>query len=589
MNAFKPAFRPAIRPAITSIFGVYGGGLNPITPLNRFLLGMSGNNIISTPSEIAVLAGQSISVYVRNLDTSAPRCFQSGTTTPRTYGYIASGNVFCPEAYKITVDDFETNVLPSDGNIHKITTYFNKTVYLNRFGLSHTNIFGFNGDIAGITMPSGETFDLTDNAATLVGSVGSTMALTGGTWKPAVFTGDQWTVAAVDFFKINYNVLNEYLMHPVCGQSNGAGSTNVVSTAAYYLGQAFRYLTGNNPPFVIQKEYLTETVSTAMASEVIKTARGNGFSSNQVFHVAENHAVGGRNYAAIKKGGTEPLAYAKFITELTAINAVKPVTIKAFHLVHGEADLVDPWIAYRDNLIQFLTDYTTDYKSITGKTNDPVMFVSQISSQQVYQTAANVNLMLSPLALLDVCRVSPKHYSVGPQYWCETNKGTDYYHLSGRDQVISGEYRTKAYHKVVTLNNPNAVTATIPLSATVIGNTVEVVFDVPLPPLKFDTSGYIPAIANNGFVYSDSAGRTITSVAISGNDKLIITLSGIAGANPDLQYAYANGTNGINGTDGGPRGTLCDSDESTSIRYPTYVMRNYSLAFRFGAGYLPFS
>lgn len=558
-----------------------------IVAYQRNYLELSGTDKISLPSEIAVNAGEEISVYVRVLDTSTPRVICSGTTTPRTYSYISSGTVLCPESSKILVDDFETNTIPDDGNLHKVTLRFDKTVYLDRFGLSHTNIFGLTGGIEGIVLPSGETYTIDDNSPTLTGSLGGTMTLTGGTWKTADILGYQWTVDSVDFYKVQFDVQNTYEMLPVCGQSNGAGAASLVTTDNIYSGQAFRYLSSNPVKLQPQKEYLNETISTAMVREIIKKERDEGYGSTQKFWVSENHAVGGRGYEGIKKGGTEPNAYAKFITELTDLNSIKPTTINCFNLVHGEADLTRPWKDYRDDLIQFLADYTLDYQSITGNVNQPIMIVSQISSGKYYQPS-DVDSVQSPLALLDVCRQSPNHYSCGSQYWVETNGGTDQYHLNGRDQIISGEYRAKVYDQVIIRGDTTTPTATMPLSATISGNVIDILFDVPVPPLQFETD-YIPAIADNGFVYSDDSGNTITGVSILTDDTVRITLSGNAGSNPDLQYAWHNGgvANGV--IELGPRGTLCDSETATSVNYPSYIMRNYALAFRFKSGYLEFS
>ena len=392
-----------------------------------------------------------------------------------------------------------------------------------------------------------------------------------------------------DTFKQNiFTIAAKQELHLISGQSNGASATNIVRTeSTAYAGQSLRYQDGvAGGPIVDQKEYLNQTIASTMTELLILGYR-SGNDEPQAIVITENHAVGGRNYAAIKKGGTEPEAYAKFITELTAMQAVRPTRTKVIHLVHGEADLTDPWEIYRDNLVQFLTDYTGDILAITVDSYQPIMIVSQISSQKVYQPT-NVDIIESPLALLDVCRVSDRHFSCGPQYWIESNGGTDQVHLNGRDQIISSEYRKKVYSQVVDNNDRTTPTATMPVTVTLGTNYVDVVFDVPKPPLQFETD-YIPAITDNGFVYSDDSGNTITSVTLLNATTVRVQLSGTVGTTPDLQYAWHNG-NVANGViSGGPRGTLCDSETATSVYYTSYIMRNYALAFRYGAGYFTFS
>ena len=392
-----------------------------------------------------------------------------------------------------------------------------------------------------------------------------------------------------DTFKQNiFDISAKQELQLINGQSNGASATNIVRPeSTIYSGQSLRYQDGVvGGPVVDQKEYLNQTIASTMTELLILGYRSSN-DNPQPIVITENHAVGGRNYAAIKKGGTEPEAYAKFITELTAMQAIRPTIVKAINLVHGEADLLDPWETYRDNLVQFLTDYTGDILSITGDTYQPIMIVSQISSQKVYQPT-NVDIIESPLALLDVCRVSDRHFSCGPQYWIESNGGADQVHLNGRDQIISSEYRAKIYSQVVDNNDRTTPTATMPISVTLGADYIDVVYDVPKPPLQFETD-YIPVITDNGFVYSDDSANTITSVSIINENTVRIQLSGNVGTTPDLQYAWHNG-NVANGViTSGPRGTLCDSETATSVYYPAYVMRNYALAFRYGAGYFAFS
>ena len=391
------------------------------------------------------------------------------------------------------------------------------------------------------------------------------------------------------FKKVTFAVDTIAVGHFICGQSNGVGQNTVATTDIMWDGQNKRY---RNSVMIGNKEYLGESSASAKTNKLVKENRLDGDVQHMI--VNENHAVGGRSYSSIKKGGTEPLAYAKFITELTEIVNITPIVVKCFDLVHGEADLPRPWATYRDELVEFLNDYTVDCKALTGQTYNPIMVVSQISSQKVYQPDLLVNVQ-SLLGSLDVCRVSDMHFSCGPQYWCDTNGGTNQYHISAKDQILSGEYRARVYRlieKADELGTPYAdvITAVYPLSATIVGDYVDLVFAVPAGvSLAYDRD-YVPAIANDGFVFSCDNSTTIVSQNITGVNKVRLQMSGTIGTNPDLQYAWHNGNALANGVvSGGPRGVLASNSTEMSVYYPAYQMRDYCLAFRYATGFFAFS
>lgn len=162
-----------------------GGTAGPVLlPVyNSYVLSLDGNDIINFPSPVLVPTGASISGYFRAPDISSPRCLWSSTNDPKSYSYLASGvvNVSSTDVDKVFVDGFETTAWPSDNNMHKIEVIFNKDVWIDRIGLSHTNIFGFVGEVRDLNI-NGEGFLVDDNSNSIVGSSGTTLTLTGGTW-----------------------------------------------------------------------------------------------------------------------------------------------------------------------------------------------------------------------------------------------------------------------------------------------------------------------------------------------------------------------------------------------------------------------
>ena len=152
-------------------------------PVFDWVLNMAGADIITLPSEIMIPTGQTLSAYFRVLDTALPRVFWSGTTIPRSYGFVSGGAVSIPEAATVKIDGFSTIIWPNDGDMHLLEVTFVQDVSLDRFAISHTGAFSLTGQIKDITLPSGEFFPVNDNAQTITGSLGTVMTLVGGTWE----------------------------------------------------------------------------------------------------------------------------------------------------------------------------------------------------------------------------------------------------------------------------------------------------------------------------------------------------------------------------------------------------------------------
>lgn len=169
------------------VFGGYAlirAGDNLMT--DTWVLSLSGSDVITTPDPILIPAGQPVSAFFRVIDTSAPRVLWSAVDTPRSYVYLSgwtiSGESGNQNIASIKVDGFDTNTFPDDGNMHKVEVIYNKDVWLDRFGLSHANIFNLTGQIRDISY-NGESFAVNDNAQTIEGSLSTVLSLTGGNWE----------------------------------------------------------------------------------------------------------------------------------------------------------------------------------------------------------------------------------------------------------------------------------------------------------------------------------------------------------------------------------------------------------------------
>jgi hypothetical protein len=159
------------------VYVVDGGDVPEITNV----LSLSGTNILTLQEPVLIPQGEIVSGWFRIADSSAPRCLWSGVLTPRSYAFVSNGAISCAEALLIKVDGFETNTFPHDGNMHKVEIVFNKDVWLDRFGLSHTGIFSATGQIRRLGYLD-KLFNVDDNEQTIVGTDGAILALTGGAW-----------------------------------------------------------------------------------------------------------------------------------------------------------------------------------------------------------------------------------------------------------------------------------------------------------------------------------------------------------------------------------------------------------------------
>jgi hypothetical protein len=160
-------------------------------------------------------------------------------------------------------------------------------------------------------------------------------------------------------------------------------------------------------------------------------------------------------------------------------------------------------------------------------------------------------------------------------------------HLTNTSYRQMGEYFAKAYRSVIIEGKPWIPLRPQPASITCTEHAVDVAFDVPVPPLVFDTTLVAQAKAY-GFSVVNGSGKVvpISSVSLTGPSSVHIALgSAISGSNNRLQYAY--GSDGYptcppsaltcNGSQTGPRGNLRDSDSTRSL----YGNKLYNWAVQF--------
>jgi len=181
-------------------------------------------------------------------------------------------------------------------------------------------------------------------------------------------------------------------------------------------------------------------------------------------------------------------------------------------------------------------------------------------------TAYNHKVPTTAIGQLMASESNPsKIVLVTPKYMLDYNS-TDGVHLTNDSYRRLGEYYGKVMKQVLIdkkIWKPFSVN-----NVTIDSNVITATFNVPNPPLQFDTSAVL-AKANYGFEYSDDdTTATITSVSIVSPTTIQIKLNHTpTGTNPKLAYAYT----GTSGSHAGrniptaPRGNLCDSDTTKAF------------------------
>ena len=217
----------------------------------------------------------------------------------------------------------------------------------------------------------------------------------------------------------------------------------------------------------------------------------------------------------------------------------------AFLWMHGNADATNA--NYTTELLSFYDEFNADCKAITGQSNNVIMLLDAVnySTDGVVNSLAAINQrQLNVIAN----RGSRPIFSVAPGYPI-----SNFIHWYARGYRWQGEQFAKAWLDIYQRNGN--FTGVTPVSAVRDGSSVLLTFNVPVPPLQFDTNdnNVETLLTNRGFEYV-GGGRTITSVELVGTTQVRINLSGPSGAGHSVAYVKGN-----------RYGNLCDSDARAAV------------------------
>lgn len=280
-----------------------------------------------------------------------------------------------------------------------------------------------------------------------------------------------------------------------------------------------------------------ETPHSGMANAVSKSWAERGNVGDYITaHTAVG--VGGFCLQYLAKGTT---SYAAALSEARVYKTLADAAGKVYGVgglifTHGECDTSQKSADYGEKLYELYRDYNTDLKATTQQPNDLVMLASQQSSVKGGgQNSAAVQLWRAG-------RVHPGEIvCTGPKY----AYGPYYVHLPGPAYERMGEKYGEVFDLIV-----NQGKAWKPLGPNRIqreGKTITIGFDVPNPPLVWDThlgkphqSAHTAWAKGNGFEVTDRDQNEleIASAEIDGTS-VKLTLARDPAAETALTVAYA--------------------------------------------------
>ena len=417
------------------------------------------------------------------------------------------------------------------------------------------------------------------------------------------WSGELWELTSINQEAIDSNIdrvdltLSDYesvftgVIHT--GQSLAAGGVGAEDIGTVYepLNSSRAFMLSGQPVFqrngtwskrlnpLKERNFGEDSIRVTIASSMLNWVIGQEISDNPGNKwVFNGHAWGAKEYSDLKKGGSTGV-YENVIKQVSDTLSIQPGVVYPYlTCIHGETDGLNNRSGYKDDLVEWPSDFDTDIKNLTGQDEDVHMLICQTATAGGYDSNGGIGDtdFTIPQDQLDAHTSTESITMVCSKYHLPYN---DRSHITNMGQRTLGEY----YGKAITKIREGSTFEPIRPSAInrVTGSSIEVIFEGVNGGLTFDDNLVAP-IANRGFDYLDDSSNTITSVSISGSDSVLITLSGDIGTNPMLSYAYHNGGGGeVNQIAGlGDRGNLRDNDPARS-RFDTSIrLYNWAVIFK---------
>jgi hypothetical protein len=300
---------------------------------------------------------------------------------------------------------------------------------------------------------------------------------------------------------------------------------------------------------------------------------------------------GGRGMQPIKNlmKGTSP--YQKFMEDINS--AYKSAqekgwdfTIPAVCWMQGESDIVDdPETDYKASLKQIYQDFNADIKRMTHQSND-IRFIcyqtNVITKGKRYKPDHfNGTEAQTPQAQMELVRDDSVFWASGPMYpYSYVNESL---HPDGVSQKRFGYLVAETILDL--LHHKKRFMGIVPLKTEIKDNEIRILFNVPCPPLCFDTVS-VRKVSNYGFnvIRKDNV-DIISDVHLDGDTVIIKCNASPIGCK--VRYAV-NGEYMKSGWRIGPRGNLRDAqgtNKQVEIQGKKYALHNWCYQFDVAGSY----
>ena len=281
--------------------------------------------------------------------------------------------------------------------------------------------------------------------------------------------------------------------------------------------------------------------------------------------------------------GSSP--YIKFLEEITcayshAQDKGWKFNVPAICWMQGESDIADyPETDYKSLFKQMYQDFNTDIKNITHQTNDIriICYQSNIVTKGKKYKPNNYNgtEAQTPEVQMELIKDDTLFWASGPMYpYSFVNESL---HPDGISQKRFGSLVAEVILDL--LHHEKHFIGVVPIKTEIKNYDVHIHFNVPYPPLCFDTIS-VKKISNYGFniIRKDNV-DIISNVEMDGDTVIIKCNESPIGCK--IRYAV-NGEYWKNGWNIGPRGNLRDSQGATKnveIMGKTYALHNWCFQF----------
>lgn len=301
--------------------------------------------------------------------------------------------------------------------------------------------------------------------------------------------------------------------------------------------------------------------------------RSRGSESVYLWHYPST--VSNKSYLELKKGTPYFDNLINMLGGPVYKRRERPIRWATQVIGHGERDTA---LQTGDTTyLSYLIEWRDDFKDAIGTVSENVLpqrtYLYQTQSHTFYNQATPSGPGRAQLAAHELY---PRDFSLcTPLYPLET---TDGIHLTKMPYFKLGHYFAKAWMKEVV--DGQRWESLRPLKVMQAGpSTIAVVFNVPVPPLVFDTN-VVTDPGHYGFESEDTGGAVITAIALDAysDDTVLITLNQPISSDAVVRYAWTGNAGASCGPTSGARGCLRDSDATRTVTGATFDLHGSLVA-----------